>query len=82
MTVNAIILSCENVRRELSNYLEDDVTPELRTRIAAHLEGCRLCTAVLDGMRNVIRLYSQAGAIDVPPGFSDRLRARILLAAH
>ncbi len=80
MTVDAIILSCEDVRRELSNYLEDDVTPDLRARIAAHLEGCRLCTAVFDGMGNVVRLYNHAGVLDLPTGFSARLQLRLVAA--
>lgn len=80
--MDATILSCDAVRRELSNYLEDDVTPELRARIAAHLEGCRLCTALHDGVRNVIRLASAAGVVELPAGFSQRLRQRILVAVQ
>lgn len=76
--MDTVLLSCEAVRRELSNYLEGDVTSELRARLEVHLSGCRQCTAVHDGMRNVVRLFSDAGVIELPAGFSARLRLRMM----
>jgi hypothetical protein len=32
-------ISCLEVIRELSNYMDDDVTPKLREHILAHLSG-------------------------------------------
>lgn len=70
-------IGCEEVRRELSNYLEDDVTPELRSRIESHVSGCRGCRAVYDGLKNVVRLVGEGGVIELPAGFSQRLFAMI-----
>jgi anti-sigma factor (TIGR02949 family) len=70
-------IDCYQVRRELSDYLEGDLTPELRVRIEDHLEGCRHCTAVYDGMKNVVQLLGDEKAIELPKGFSDRLYRRL-----
>src|SRR6266853_3584986 len=66
-------ISCERVWRELSNYLEGETSTELHARMEKHFKGCKHCTAVLEGTRNVIRLAGHAAAFDPPAGFSKRL---------
>jgi len=61
----------------LSDYLEGDVTAELRLRIEHHLTGCTHCTAIYDGMRNVVQLLSNERMIELPEGFSQRLYKRL-----
>ncbi|MBI3474779.1 MAG: zf-HC2 domain-containing protein [Acidobacteria bacterium] len=73
-----IEVDCYLVRRELVNWMEGDLTPELRADIALHLKNCEHCTAVYDGARNVVRLLSDKNAIDLPPGFSQRLYVRLM----
>jgi len=51
-----MVVSCEEVWREISNYLEGEVDPGLCAAIQEHFRGCKHCTAVLDGTRNVIEL--------------------------
>lgn len=69
-------ISCLQVIRELSNYIDNDVTPQLREEILAHLSGCSRCTAVYDGLRNTITLTGDERAFDLPTAFSQRLRAK------
>ncbi len=71
-------IDCYETRRELVDYLEGDLTPELRAQINRHLENCRHCTAVYDGVRNVVQLLGNEDAIDLPEGFSRRLYKRFL----
>jgi predicted anti-sigma-YlaC factor YlaD len=73
-------IDCYAVRRELVNYMEADLTPELRTRVDYHLQNCDHCTAVYDGVRNVVQLLGNENAIDLPRGFSQRLYRRFLSA--
>ena len=70
-------ISCLEVIRELSNFVDKDVTPELREQILAHLSGCSRCTAVYDGLRNTITLTGDGRAFDLPAGFSQRLRVKL-----
>ena len=70
-------ISCEHVWREVSNYLEGEANAELRVRMDEHFKGCKHCTAVLDGTRNVVRLVGDATAFDLPAGFSDRLYQKL-----
>jgi anti-sigma factor RsiW len=72
MTV--IEISCVEVWREISSYIDGDIDPSLRDRIAEHLKSCAHCTAVVDGTRNVIRLTGDKKSFDLPHGFSERLK--------
>lgn len=78
---SVIEIDCQQVRRELSNYLEGDLAPELRLQIESHLAGCSHCAAVHDGMRNVVRLLGDGKLLDVPEGFGKRLYQRLLSEA-
>jgi predicted anti-sigma-YlaC factor YlaD len=58
--------------------MERDLSPALRARIDQHLQSCSHCTAVYDGVRNVVRLIDNEDAIELPEGFSQRLYKRFL----
>lgn len=72
-------ISCEEVWREVSNYLEGDLDAGLRRRMEEHFRACKNCSAVLDGTRNVVRLVGDGKSFEVPAGFSRRLQARLAL---
>lgn len=70
-------LKCEEVVREISNYLDGEVDAALRRRMEAHFRACRRCSAVVDGARNLVRLAGDDRAFDVPAGFGRRLAAKL-----
>jgi anti-sigma factor RsiW len=72
-----IEISCVEVWREISNYLDEEVSAELRARMEAHLKVCSHCSAVLDGMRNVVGLVADGRLIQMPEGFNKRLYKKI-----
>lgn len=71
-------ISCREVRRELGNYMEDDISAEVRARVDRHFRECDGCFAVYDGMRRIVRLMNKTGVIELPEGFSLRLYQRIV----
>ena len=72
-----MVVNCEQVWHEISNYLDGEVDSELRAAIEEHVRGCQHCTAVLEGTRNVIELYGDERMMEVPLGFSRRLHQRL-----
>lgn len=72
-----MVLDCKEVRREISNYLDNDISPEMRAALDAHLAQCRHCTAILDGTHNVLILVADERAFPMPAGFSTRWRERL-----
>jgi len=75
--MKVIEISCSEVWREVSNYIDGDVHAELRARMKAHFKVCAHCTAVLDGMRNIVKLVGDGVEYELPPGFSQRLYKKI-----
>ena len=75
-------LKCEQVWDEISNYLEGEVEPGLRSAMSAHFQTCQHCRSVLEGTRNVIALYSDERMIEVPAGFGRRLEKRLAQSAR
>ena len=76
--IQILEIECRHVWKELTNYMESDLTPELRERITQHLQGCKHCTAVYNGTRNVVRLLGDEKAVELPQGFSNRLFDRLI----
>ena len=72
-----MVINCERVWREVSDYLDGEVDPELKAAIEEHVLGCQRCTAVVDGLRNVVQLYGDERMMEVPAGFSRRLHQRL-----
>jgi hypothetical protein len=77
LTRKPIEIDCEEVWRQISNYLDNDVGPELRAIMAAHFKDCAHCSAILDGTRNVVKLVGDGKAFEIPAGASQRFYAKL-----
>lgn len=72
-----MVANCELVWREVSNYVEGEVDPALRSAMDQHFQSCPKCRSVLEGMRNVIRLYADERMMEAPAGYGRRLERRL-----
>jgi hypothetical protein len=72
-----MVVNCEQVWQEISNYIEGDLDDNLRTAMETHFQQCDRCKSILEGTRNVIQLYGDERMIDVPLGFAHRLHRRL-----
>jgi hypothetical protein len=72
-----IEISCVEVWREISNYLDEEISTEMRERMEAHFKECAHCKAVLDGTRNVVGLVGDGKLFHTPEGFNKRLYNKI-----
>jgi len=70
-------MTCKEVWQELSNYLDNTISPQVREMLELHLAHCRHCTAIVDGIHNVITLVADGRVFALPAGFSARLRERL-----
>jgi hypothetical protein len=70
-------MTCKEVWQEISSYLDNTISPQLRRMLELHLAYCRHCTAIVDGVHNVISLVADGRVFALPAGFSARLRERL-----
>jgi anti-sigma factor RsiW len=72
-----MVLSCKHVWREISNYIDGTVNPNLKAEVEKHLAHCRHCAAVLDSTRNILVLVADERTFELPVGFSERLHDKL-----
>ncbi len=70
-------IDCEHVILQISNYIDGEIDANLRARMEAHVRGCKHCAAILDGANNTLKLLADGKVLEVPAGFSERLRLRL-----
>jgi hypothetical protein len=69
-------ISCVEVWKEISNYIDHTVDSDLRARMKAHFESCRHCKAVIDGAQNIVQIIADDRVFDLPPEVGKRLFAK------
>jgi len=77
MVENQNMLNCEQVRHEISNYVDGELDAALRSSMDEHFRTCQRCASVLAGTRNVVQLYGDERMLEVPAGFGSRLEKRL-----
>ena len=72
------MFSCEDVRAALSDYVDGDVSPDLRRELERHLSECRTCQVLYDTTRKTLQIVTNAGSFEVPEAASERLVTKIM----
>ena len=75
---DVIEISCVEVRTLTSRYLDGDLDLDTYVRVDAHLDHCRQCSAIYDGMRNVVGLLGSDKVFPSPAGLEERLHIRLV----
>jgi CheY-like chemotaxis protein len=69
-------MSCEEIWREVPNYIGGKLNVGLRAAIEEHFKDCKHCIAALGGNGNVLRLVGDAAACELRTRLSNRLDRR------
>jgi RNA polymerase sigma-70 factor, ECF subfamily len=59
-------ISCKQVTEQISNYIDDQLTPELRAKIEEHLRLCDRCSVVVDTVRKLLYVAGDENVFSVP----------------
>ena len=71
------MIRCEDVLRELSNYIDVEVTEDLRRQIEEHFRACHNCTVLVSTTRKTLSLVDKSRILELPSGASQRLLERL-----
>ena len=72
-----MVVNCEQVWLEVSNYIDGEVEAGLRSAMDEHFQTCARCRSVLEGTSNVVGLYGDERMLEVPAGFSVRMERKL-----
>jgi anti-sigma factor RsiW len=75
-------MQCERVRELLSPYLDGELSAEERRSVAAHVEGCRTCSAQENDFRRISRTLAETGREPAPKALAARVRANLAREGH
>ena len=59
-------MTCKEVIRKLSEYLDGELDPVLAEQLTRHLEHCEDCGLVVDTTRKTIQMYCDAEPAPLP----------------
>lgn len=65
--------SCREIFERLSEYLDDELPPDICEHIEEHMDGCAPCEAFLESLRRTVR---HVAAVDAP-AMPDELREAV-----
>jgi hypothetical protein len=69
---------CDQVRGTLSSdFIDDELEPEERNRLIAHLQWCGLCLAFINTLKATVRMLSSSEPPKPPPNLNDRIHANL-----
>lgn len=69
------MVTCKTIIAQLSEYLDETVSAEMREKIERHLRRCRRCSAVYDSTRKMLVIMGDEQVFEVPEGYGSRLHS-------
>jgi anti-sigma factor (TIGR02949 family) len=74
---------CISLLRNLSDYVDGELSPELCAEIERHLDGCENCQIVVNTLKKTIELYRLSNEKDhIPDAVRRRLFASLDLTEY
>ncbi len=75
--VEKLAAECQEMLPLLSAFIDDELTPEERTRVEAHLEACPLCRLALEQMTESSKSYRALIPLIPPLGLKESVLSRV-----
>ena len=67
------MLTCKDFLKELSDFLDDSLDPNIRAALNKHVEECPNCWVILDTTQRTIKVYKGLEPQTIPPDIHTRL---------
>jgi len=67
------LLTCKDFLSELSDYLDETIDAELRSKLERHITECPNCWVVADTTRKTIQIYKGMEPCSIPADVEGRL---------
>jgi len=70
-------MKCTHVRKMMSPFVDDALSPDEKKNFDAHIRGCATCREELEETRALHRLFASAERFPAPYGFATRVLANL-----
>ncbi len=69
--------NCDEAKHTLYEFLDGELTAEVRVQIQQHLEACAPCFEKFDFEAEVLQIVAQKCCEEVPPGLTEKILAAL-----
>ena len=71
-------MNCTDLLSQLGDYLDGELSEELRAEVRSHTAGCEHCRVVLNTTHQTIEIYKGQELYEVSPELRERLHNAIM----
>ena len=71
------MLTCKDFLKELSDYLDETVDADVRTKLEQHITECPNCWVISDTTKKTIQIYKGMEPYPIPADVESRLMAAL-----
>ena len=72
------MITCDEFFAEFADYLENQVSPEVRQELELHLSQCRACHVLYDSTRKTVKIVSESDSFELPQDIFDPIIDRVM----
>ena len=72
------MITCEEFLVEFGDYLENQVSPDVRKELELHLSQCRACQVLYDSSRKTIKIVTESNSFELPQSVCDPIIERVM----
>ena len=72
------MITCEEFFAEFGDYLENQVSLEVRQELELHLSQCRACHVLYDSTRKTVKIVSESNSFELPQNVFDPIIDRVM----
>jgi hypothetical protein len=72
------MITCDEFFAEFADYLENEVSPEVRQELELHLSQCRACHVLYDSTRKTVKIVSESDSFELPQDVFDPIIHRVM----
>jgi hypothetical protein len=72
------MITCDEFFSEFADYLENQVSPEVRQELELHLSQCRACHVLYDSTRKTLKIVSESDSFELPQNVFDPIIDRVM----
>jgi len=72
------MITCEEFFAEFADYMENQVSPEVRQELELHLSQCRACHVLYDSSRKTVKIVTESDSFELPQNVSESMIERVM----
>jgi hypothetical protein len=72
------MITCDEFFAEFADYLENQVSQEVRQELELHLSQCRACHVLYDSTRKTVKIVSESNSFELPQKVFDPIIDRVM----